>query len=889
MKLRGLLLLIIIVAFVLLSMVGQILGLYTDWLWFREVQFTSVFVTMLRTQVILGVVTAVAFFVILYLNVLLAWRLSPRDAIVVADDALGLPGPEVLEPYIRRLAVPVSLILALLVGWAGTGRWELVLQALNPTPFGIRDPLFDRDVAFYVFQLPLWNSLYGWLMRTLLFSGLAAVAVYLCTRGIAISSGGLMVARRARGHLLVLAALLFLLKATGYRLAMFDLLFSERGVAFGAGYTDVNAQLPILKALLVLAGLLAALCLVTIRLKSWRPLLWGVAALVGVSFLGGVVYPGLIQRYQVSPNEIVKEKPYIDFNIRYTRLAYGLDNIEEREFPADQALTQQDLRKNDATIKNIRLWDTRPLLATYSQLQEIRTYYKFTDIDIDRYTINGEYRQVTLSARELSSKDLPSRIWINERLTYTHGYGAVVSPVNRVTREGLPEFWVKDIPPVASSDLRISRPELYFSELANDYVFAKTRAKEFDYPAGDQNVYTTYAGQGGIPLGSFWRKVLFAAYLGDTKLLLSNDVTPDSRVLIYRNIRERVQRIAPFLRYDDDPYLVISAAGRLVWLLDGYTISDGFPYSAPTRGLGNYVRNAVKVTVDAYNGTVKFYIADPTDPLIRTIARIFPGLLQPLDAMPADLRTHLRYPEGLFRIQAGMFAVYHMRDTQVFYNKEDLWNLPVRPVDGREQAMEPYYLIMRLPGEPQEEFVLLIPFTPSKKDNLAAWLAARSDPPNYGKLVVYTFPKQKLVYGPRQLEARIDQDSFISQQLSLWSQRGSQVIRGNLLVIPIERSLVYVEPLYIAAEKGQLPELKRVIVAFGDRIAMEETLEGAMARVFGGQSSPAAAAAAPGPPAGSEASVKALLDSAAAAYTRASEELRRLGELLQQLRSTGAR
>ena len=416
-----------------------------------------------------------------------------------------------------------------------------------------------------------------------------------------------------------------------------------------------------------------------------------------------------------------------------------------------------------------------------------------------------------------------------------------------------------------------------------------TRAKEFDYPAGDQNVYTTYAGQGGIPLGSFWRKALFAAHLGDIKLLLSNDVTPDSRVLIYRNIRERVQRIAPFFRYDDDPYLVISAAGRLVWLLDGYTVSEWFPYSAPTRGLGNYVRNAVKVTVDAYDGTVRFYIADPADPLIRTIARIFPGLLQPLTAMPADLRAHLRYPEGLFRIQAGMYAVYHMRDTQVFYNKEDLWSLPVRPVGGQEQAMEPYYLILRLPGEPKEEFVLLIPFTPSKKDNLAAWLAARSDPPNYGKLVVYTFPKQKLVYGPRQIEARIDQDASISQQLSLWNQRGSQVIRGNLLVIPIERSLVYVEPLYIAAEKGQLPELKRVIVGFGDRIAMEETLEGAMARVFGGQPPPAAAAAAPGPPAGAEASVKALLDSAAAAYTRASEELRRLGELLQQLRGAGTR
>jgi len=595
---------------------------------------------------------------------------------------------------------------------------------------------------------------------------------------------------------------------------------------------------------------------------------------------------GLIQRYQVSPNEIDKEKPYIDFNIRYPRLAYGLDNIEEREFPAEDTLTLQDLRKNEATLKNIRLWDTRPLLATYSQLQEIRTYYKFTDIDIDRYRINGEYRQVTLSPRELSSKDLPSRIWINERLTYTHGYGAVVGPVNRVTREGLPEFWVKDIPPAASTDLRISRPELYFSELATDYVFVKTRAKEFNYPAGDQNVYTVYEGQGGIPLGSVWRKLLFAAHLGDIKLLMSNDLTSASRVLLYRNIRERVQRIAPFLRYDDDPYMVISAAGRIVWLLDGYTVSDWFPYSAATRGLGNYVRNAVKVTLDAYDGTVHFYVADPTDPLIRTIAKIFPGLLQPLEAMPADLRAHIRYPEGLFRVQAAMYAVYHMRDTQVFYNKEDLWSIPLAHGDGPDRPMEPYYLILRLPGEPKEEFVLLIPFNPSKKDNLSAWLAARSDPPHYGKLVVYNFPKQKLIYGPRQIEARIDQDSFISQQLSLWNQRGSQVVRGNLLVIPIERSLVYVEPLYIAAEKGQLPELKRVIVGFGDRIAMEETLEGAMARVFGGPAPQAGTELAPSPAAEREGSVNTLLDTAASALRRASEELRRVGELLQRLRDS---
>ncbi len=873
----------------LLNTAGQIVGFYTDWLWFREVQFTSVFVTVLQTQVLVGMVTGVVFFLILYGNVMVARRLAPRDVLVAVDDAAGLPSPEILDPYVRRLAFPLSVMSALVAGWLGTSRWELVLKALNLTPFGIRDPLFDQDVAFYVFRLPLWNSLYGWLMGSLAISGLAVIVVYFCARGIQLSASGVSISRRARGHLLVLAALLLLLKAAGYRLAMFDLLFSQRGVAFGAGYADVHAQLPILKALVILSGLVALLCFVTIRLSSWRPLLWSLAALVGVAILGGMAYPGLIQRYQVSPNEIDKEKPYIDFNIRYTRLAYGLDNIEEREFPAVETLTLQDLTRNEATLKNIRLWDTRPLLATYSQLQEIRTYYKFTDIDIDRYRINGEYRQVTLSPRELSAKDLPSRIWINERLTYTHGYGAVVGPVNRVTREGLPEFWIKDIPPAFSADLRISRPELYFSELATDYVFVKTRAKEFDYPAGDQNVYTAYGGRGGIPLASFWRKTLFAAHLGDIKLLMSNDLTPDSRVLLHRNIRDRVQRIAPFFLYDDDPYMVISAAGRIVWLLDGYTVSNWFPYSTATRGLGNYVRNAVKVTVDAYDGTVNFYVADPADPLIRTTARIFPGLLRPLEAMPADLRAHIRYPEGLFRVQAAMYAVYHMRDTQVFYNKEDLWSLPVRAVDGRERVMEPYYLILRLPGEPKEEFVLLIPFNPSKKDNLSAWLAARSDPPHYGKLVVYNFPKQKLIYGPRQIEARIDQDSFISQQLSLWNQRGSQVIRGNLLVIPIERSLIYVQPLYIAAEKGQLPELKRVIVGFGDRIAMEETLDGAIARVFGGPTAPAGAEVAPSRPVGAEGSPKALLDAAASALTRANEELRRLSELLRRLQEAGGR
>jgi hypothetical protein len=453
-----------------------------------------------------------------------------------------------------------------------------------------------------------------------------------------------------------------------------------------------------------------------------------------------------------------------------------------------------------------------------------------------------------LSPRELSYAHLQSRIWINEHLTFTHGYGVVVGPVNRVTPEGLPEFLVKDIPPRSEGFTPITRPEIYYGEIANDYVIVRTRSPELDYPAGDQNVYTQYAGRGGIPMSSFLRKVAFAARFGELKILLSDDLTPESRIMIYRTVVERVRQVAPFFQYDRDPYIVVTDDGRLVWMLDGYTTTDRYPYSDPVRGVGNYIRNSVKATVDAYHGTVRLYLADPADPLARVYAAAFPGLLQPLEAMPADLRRHLRYPEDLFAIQARKYAVYHMEDPTVFYNKEDLWAIPRRTVEGREREMEPYYTIMRLPGEAKEEFILLTLFNPARRDNMIAWLAARSDPPQYGRLIAFNFPKQKLVYGPRQIDARIDQDPYISQQLSLWNQRGSTVIRGSLLAIPIDQSLIYVQPLYLAAaEQGALPELRRVIVAYGNQIAMEPTLEQSLARVFGLRPAPAVAAGPPAP------------------------------------------
>jgi uncharacterized membrane protein (UPF0182 family) len=481
------------------------------------------------------------------------------------------------------------------------------------------------------------------------------------------------------------------------------------------------------------------------------------------------------------------------------------------------------------------LWDHAPLLQTYSQLQEMRTYYKFTGVDNDRYTIDGEYRQIMLSPREISYPALPSRTWVNEHLAYTHGYGVVVGPVNRVSAEGLPEFFIKDIPPVATTSLKVTRPEIYFGENSNEYVFVRTKMPEFDYPVGDKNVYSRYEGKGGVSL-SFLKKLIFAARFGSITMLLSDDITSESRIVYHRNVRERVSMIAPFARLDGDPYLVISPEGRLLWFIDGYTVTDRFPYSEPTPEMGNYIRNPLKAIVDAYDGTVQLYVSDPTDPIMQTYNRIFPGVFKPIGEMPEALQKHVRYPPGLMTIQARMYRAYHMQDPQVFYNKEDLWSIPGKQVAGKgsKQAMDPYYTIMKLPGSEKEEFILLAPFTPSMKDNMSAWMAARCDAPNYGKVIVYKFPKQKLVYGPRQIEARIDQDTVISQQLSLWQQHGSNVIRGSLLAIPIEKSILYVESLYLAASNGQLPELKRVIVAYGNNIAMEETLDLSLRKIFGG-------------------------------------------------------
>jgi uncharacterized membrane protein (UPF0182 family) len=586
---------------------------------------------------------------------------------------------------------------------------------------------------------------------------------------------------------------------------------------------------------MVLALVCAVLFFVTARKENWKLPALGLAVLIGVSVLMGGIYPEIVQRAVVLPNEGTKERPYILNNIASTRVAYGLDKIKEEEFPVKEEISFEDIEKNDETIRNIRLWDWRPIKQTLRQIQAIRLYYDFYSVDMDRYYFNGNYQQVMVSPRELDKDKIPeqARTWINEVLTYTHGYGVVVNPVNKISGEGLPYLLIKDIPPVSSVNLDITRPEIYYGEITKGYVIVKTKAKEFDYPKGDENVYSTYAGNGGMLVSSLWRRILFSIKYSNPQILLTTNLTPESRIMINRNIQERAKKIVPFLSFDKDPYMVISKEGKLFWIQDAYTISSNYPYSTPIGGgYFNYIRNSVKVIIDAYNGTMDFYIVDQKDPLIMVYKNIFPQLFKNFDQMPEDLKEHIRYPKDFFQAQAELYSTYHMMDPDVFYNKEDYWETPNELYGEDEIKMEPYYIITKLPGHEKEEFILMTPFTPSMKSNMIAWLAAKNDQPEYGNLIVYKFPKEKLIYGPMQIEARIDQDSEISQQLTLWGQKGSTVIRGNLLVIPIEESILYVEPLYLRAEKGEIPELKRVIVSNGSDVMIGKDLGDALGKLF---------------------------------------------------------
>lgn len=824
--------------FLVISFGGQAVRLAADFYWFQEVGFASVFNRSLLSQGALWGLGALLSAGILILNWSAAHKVCRRPFIVIDQESVvsPLPLPQLadLKPFLNTLFwVFAALVMFLSAGWAA-GQWESALKFLYALPFGVQDPVFGKDIGFYVFNLPFYKFILKFFLTSILISFVVTLVIYLANARVYLTARGVQMADGVKIHWAVLGGFLCLLLALHFQVRIYDLLQAQRTLAPGAGYADLNAYLPGLK-ILRFVGVLAALLLWASPFYLDTRLMFGAVILLALGALLARVYAETVQKFKVSPNEIVMETPYIEMAIKATRHAYGLTDIQELEFDPQENLASERLKDNDLTVKNIRLWEHRPLLTSYGQLQEIRTYYDFLDADNDRYMIDGELRQVMLSVRELVPESLPSRIWINEHLTYTHGYGICMGPVNRISPEGLPEFFIKDIPPKSVTDIGVSRPEIYYGESSANYAIVKTGSKEFDYPSGEENVYSTYEGRGGVPVKGLWRRMLFALRFGELKILFSGDIKPESRFLYYRQVRERASKSAPFIRFESDPYAVITKAGRIVWIIDGYSSTKYYPYSE-TFGDLNYVRNSVKATVDAYDGTMHFYVADASDPLVQTYSKIFPGVFEPISEMPDDLRGHIRYPQTLMNIQARVYATYHMTDPQVFYNKEDLWKIPQRTAAGSNQTMEPYYTIMKLAGlKDKEEFILMVPFTPSKKENMIAWLAARCDAPNYGKLMVYNFPKQKLVYGPQQIESRIDQDAEISKQLTLWDQGGSRVLRGSLLVIPVDESLLFVQPLYLEASGGGLPELKRVIVAYGNTIAMEENLDLSLARIFGGQ------------------------------------------------------
>ena len=849
-----------IIFLICLILLGLISGFLVDWLWFSAIGYFGVFSTTIiaKAEVFFAVFLATA--VILWVNGSLAFRFaqSRRKQRAAEFDwkSTGVVTlPDVFEFMRHRLPWSVVVtggagLLAVFVAWGEVNNWGVLLQFLYQVPYGASDPLYDKDIGFYLFSLPAYVVIKNWMLLTLFLSALFAGAIYWVHGDIEYDVQRRSMSPAAIAHGSVLLGLFFAVKAWSYGLDRYLLLYGDNGVVVGASYTDIHVELPVLWLLIALSIVAAFAAWANARVRTYRIPVAAAVLVFGGSFVLSGVFPVLFKRVFVKPSELQLEKPYIQRNIALTQLAYNLHQITAKPFPAEQDLTFKTLEANKATVDNIRLWDWHPLMDAYVQLQEIRTYYKFHDVDVDRYWLDGAYQSVMLSARELKSSLLPpnAQTWVNRHILFTHGNGVIMSPVTRKTADGLPVFYLRDIPPVSTGGPEIREPRIYYGEETNSYVIVKGSTPEFDYPKGKDNIYAAYDGTGGVSIGTFLRKNLFAWHFSDINLLLSSYITGDSRIMIRRNIQERVRTIAPFLRLDRDPYLVVSS-GSLYWMQDAYTTSDFFPYSQPAHNLGlNYIRNSVKVVVDAYNGTVDFYLMDSADPIAATYQRIFPGLFKPFAAMPPDLQTHIRYPEDLFRIQAEIYQVYHMEAADVFYNREDLWQFPREPEGGDTTLMAPYYIIMRLPGETQAEFFLMLPMVPSRRDNMIAWLAARCDPPDYGKLIVYEFPKDKLVYGPFQIEALINQNTEISQQLTLWNQMGSRVIRGNLLVIPIENSILYVSPLYLRAVQGQLPELKRVIAAYGDRVVMKETLPEALAALFEGGAAPAVPSASAGTP-----------------------------------------
>jgi len=840
---------------------GTLVHLTTEAWWFSAIGFSDVFWTLLTWRGLTWVGSFVIFALFLWLNYWFAMRVTRYSTIRFLEQSDLSFYADRAPKYIAPIII---FFISLSAAGASVTAWDTLLKFLNTTDFNRSDPIYERDIGFYLFQLPFYEGLQDWLFALVLTGLLVATAVYALKGTINLNRGWQhLIEGEAKAHLSLLLAGLAFLIAFQFWLERYDLLYSGEGVVSGAGFTDIHARLTALTAMGFMGLALAVIFIASAGRNTLILPATGIGLYLVIYILLYQLYPNLQQQFVVEPNELAKEKPYIEHNIALTRDAYNLNTVERENYPAQGALDRAAVANNQGTIRNIRLWDYRPLLTTYGQVQEFRPYYNFGDVDIDRYTINDTYRQVMLSPRELSGA--PQNRWITQRLKYTHGYGLVMSPVNQVTPQGLPELFIKNIPPASSVDLEVEQPRIYYGQETNDYIFTGMVENEFDYPSGENNVNNRYDGEGGVDIGSLWHRLFYAFDLGSLKILISSQFQPESHIHYDRNIRERINKVAPFLRLDADPYITL-VNGRLKWIVEGYTVSNNYPYSEPASTINNagailqqqsnnrqllaggfnYVRNSVKIVVDAYDGSLQFVVTDEDDPVIQTYQKIFPNLFTSQDEISSEIQSHFRYPLDLFKIQTQMYLEYHMSNPEVFYNQEDLWRFATETYEGNQQLVEPYYTIMRLPEEDKEEFVLILPFTPVNKDNMIAWMAARSDGDNYGNLLLYEFPKQELIYGPSQIEARIDQTPEISEQLSLWDQQGSRVIRGNLLVIPIEDSLLYVEPIYLRAEQGELPQLKRVVMAHGDNVVMRPTLESAIAGLFGEKTASPTAEKSPG-------------------------------------------
>jgi uncharacterized membrane protein (UPF0182 family) len=879
--------------FIVLPLVG---GFATDLLWFREVHFEPVFLTSLFWRAALFVLGAAVAFGFVYGNARMATAAQSGFPALFVDRGGGVRID--ISRLVPRFFLVGAILVALIAGLSVSALWMTMLMALHGARVGAADSLFGRDIGFYLFTLPAISAVLNLLVVLAMLSLLVSAIVYGLHGELVLPPRRSTAGPRAARHLGVLLALIFLLFAVRlWVVGAAELLYSDTGPLLGASYTDVHVRLPAIRLSAIIAIVAAALVIYGV---VRRQLIWYafVASLlyVGVGVLFRGLAPAAVQKFGVAPNELARERPYIAQHIAATRRAWRLDSVQTRALEGDVQLTMADIKANGPTIDNVRLWERDLLKQTFGQLQEIRTYYDFFSVNDDRYMIDGKYRQIHLSARELNTASLPTRNFINDRLTFTHGMGVTMAPVNQVTSEGLPVLFIKDVPPVSSVSLKVTRPQIYYGEMTNSYVFVGTGQKEFDYPAGETNTYTNYTGRGGVPVGSVLRRALYAWQFDAPDIVLSSYITPGARILYHRNVRERAKTALPFLDFDSDPYLIVTDAGELKWILDAYTSSENYPYAQRVQDGTNYMRNSVKVVIDAYDGTVDAYLADPGDPVAQTYAAIFPGIFKPLGSMAADVRRHLRYPADLFRLQTELHTTYHMIEPDAFYHREDQWQFPTVTTGSPAANQFLRHIILRLPGEKNPEYILMTPFTPRGKDNLAAWMVARMDGEHYGQLIVYRFPKQSLVYGPKQIANRINQDPDISQQLTLWDQKGSQVIRGELLVIPIEESLIYVQPIYLRAEGGTIPELKRVVVAHENRVAMGETLEEGLNLLFGSgaPSRPAITASEAG---SAPAADVGLLSQAQQHYDRAiaaqragdwsayGREIDQLGSVLKQLRA----